>query len=359
MALCTLFVLAQPARASGQAGHGLALNWVRLEGAEDCISAAELMQRVETNVGRILFVRSGDAALSIDGFVRPVSKPLGWSVQVSVSTPQGEVLGRRDLGVLEGAACSVIDQAVAFLLQVTLDADGALYVGIPLSDEARRAIDDAIGGVSSDPDPQQLLAAAPEVEGRELSVSKPAPQPLPTEPTTLASQRALRLDLSLAAEAGQLPGLGFGVAAHAEQVLDSGWSIALGFTGWPGRNAVVQEGRAVLELFAASLLVCPLRFAALLSLCAGAEYGRLSARAQRFKFNAPTSNRASFAVLATGVLWLELWGPLALRGELGLAIPLLRNDYVFSSVTGVEHERELFGTAPVSARLELGLGLRL
>ena len=112
------------------------------------------MQRVETSAGRILFARSGEAALSIDGYVQAVTKPRGWAVKLAVSTAQGEVLGARDLGVLPGDDCKVIEETVEFLLQVTLDADGTLDMGIPLSASTRRAIDDAIGGVSSDPDPE-------------------------------------------------------------------------------------------------------------------------------------------------------------------------------------------------------------
>src|SRR5690349_8115883 len=103
-----------------RAQAGLGFNWVRLPGAESCIGAGELMQRLEARAGRIMFVRAGEATLSLDGYVQPVAgPPHGWAVTLEVSDAQGKVLGHRDLGVLEGEDCSVVAQAAELIFDLT------------------------------------------------------------------------------------------------------------------------------------------------------------------------------------------------------------------------------------------------
>src|SRR5687768_10727568 len=79
------------------------LNWVRLAGAEDCLSAAELADRVEQRVGRNLFVATTTAELFVDGSVRGTTRAgtatRTFDVTLQVSRPGGEVLGERALTI--------------------------------------------------------------------------------------------------------------------------------------------------------------------------------------------------------------------------------------------------------------------
>ena len=70
-----------------------ALNWVRLPGAEHCIAAAALADRIEERVGRVLFVPDTEAGLSVDG--RVGRNEQGFQVTLQVSKPGGRVLGER------------------------------------------------------------------------------------------------------------------------------------------------------------------------------------------------------------------------------------------------------------------------
>src|SRR5690349_8998115 len=91
---CTPF--ASAAQAATPAAPGL--NWLRLEGADGCISAAQLAQAVEARVGRVLFVPASSAALFVDGSVR-LREPEHWQVELGISDADGRVLGRRSLEI--------------------------------------------------------------------------------------------------------------------------------------------------------------------------------------------------------------------------------------------------------------------
>lgn len=340
--------------------RGLGLNWVRLEGAEKCLSAAELMNRVETRAGRILFVRAGEALLSIEGYVRRVDDPQGWAVRLALSTPQGEVLGARDLGVLPGDECSVIDEAVEFLIHVTLDADGTLDVGMPLSAATRQVLDAAVGNEPIDPDPAQL-PVAPRAASPVPRIERPAARPAGNAvvaPGVPGERNWATLDATGAAGLGQLPGVSLGVALHATLAARNGWLLEVGFASWPKVDARATGGRGVtgFQLQIGSLAVCPVQFVSALALCAGAEYGALNATPSGAVANGVSSSRAIFDFFGAAVLRVELGALFFLRAALTLAVPILRNDYVFAAA---ESTPRVFRTAPALGRLELGLGLRL
>jgi hypothetical protein len=336
--------------------RGLGLNWVRLAGAEQCIASAELMNRVETLAGRILFVRSGEAALSIDGYVLPVAEPKGWAVKLALSTAQGVVLGTRDLGVLPGADCHVIDQAVELLIHVTLDADGTLDAGIPLSATTRRVIDDAVGSEPIDPDPTLLpvavRAAAPPARTAAAAATRLAAAP--SNPAAAGSPTGgVLFDLAGASGLGQLPGLGLGAALHAALIAQGGWLLEVGFGAWPKR---MLADRAGFELQMGSLSVCPWQLFSMLALCVGAEYGSMTVVPGASLKHAVASSRAVFDLVGSSVLRIRLGTQFFVRGALGLAVPLLVNDYEYTAFSGTQR---VFRMSPVAGRLEVGFGMRL
>ena len=71
------------------------LRWTRAPGAERCIEAGELAERVAERLGRRVFGGAPGAAVVIDGEVRPGGA--GWLVTVRVRGPGGEERGARDL----------------------------------------------------------------------------------------------------------------------------------------------------------------------------------------------------------------------------------------------------------------------
>jgi hypothetical protein len=361
--LCALLL---PTAAAAE-GSGVAFNWVRLAGAESCVSASELMNRVEERAGRVLFVRSGDARLSIDGYVRVSDDPQGWAVRLAVSQPDGRVLGSRDLDVLVGDDCRVIDEAVEFLVHMTLDADGAFNMGIPLSAEARLLLDQAVGNEPFEGDPRVLFlgmsadssrpapkAAAPPPSAAPAP-AQPAAQPEPTE----ARPSSALFDVSGTAGIGRMPGVSFGLALHVALLTRAEWTLELGLAVWPVRRVEADgsPGHADFDALIGSLAICPWQFWQALALCAGAEYGRMGVAPSGFTGqNQASSSNALFDVFGSGVLHFQVAGPLQLRGALVVSVPLIQHEYVFGTSAGTQR---LFRTSPVLAHVELGVGLSL
>lgn len=355
---CGLFAYAPGARAQQT---GLGLNWVRLAGAESCVTATQLMNRLEARAGRILFVRSGEAALSIDGYVSPVAAPEGWAVTLELDDAHGKVLGRRDLGVLPGRDCSVVADTAELILDLTLDPDGTLGTGIPLAPETQRALDELLRGEPSELDPASLQhaalrppAPAPPKPAAQARSDRQEPRPA-GRPVARADGEGARFDVSALGGLGLQPGPALGIGLHASLPTRIGWSVELGVASFPDRRSGSGFERADFQLLLASLALCPWEPVAGFVLCAGAEYGSQrvapSALGQARQATQPLVD-----VLGIAAFRLTLAGPLFLQARAGAVLPLLRNGYRYRSPQG---ERTLYRTAALGARAELGLGLQL
>jgi hypothetical protein len=101
-----------------------ALSWVRQPGAEPCIAAAELAQRVERLIGPVL-TSASRARLSIEGRIAPRVAMPGFAVVIVTSEPDGRILGQRELSSAE-SDCHLLDERLAFVIAIAIDPDAAL-----------------------------------------------------------------------------------------------------------------------------------------------------------------------------------------------------------------------------------------
>ena len=166
-----LLAAALPQRA--QAAEA-ALSWVRLDGAEGCISAPGLAKLVEERIGRPVLQPPARAEVSIEGRVGPHPDG-GWLAIVDVGGRDGRLLGRRELRVKQGP-CAALDRPVSLIISLIIDRDAA---GPGLIDG---------GGLSQDA--QHLLAQLdlPSADGDELLESLAPLSPADSaRPFTLAS----------------------------------------------------------------------------------------------------------------------------------------------------------------------------
>ncbi len=363
-----LAIAAAPAAAQA---HGLGLNWTRGEGAEACLSAAQLMARIETRAHRILFERARDAPLSLDGYVRRITHPAGWLVTLELSLPDGQVVGRRQIGPLDGDDCSVIEPALDLAIDLALDPDGTFGNGTPLSPEARALLSSLFTDDPDPPPPAPSPAAAPALKDppalrwappplRKPKLTRSDPAPVPTDrPAQPFSSpfAALFLDASGTAGVGELPGAGLGVAVHAALATRSGWSVELGFSAQPRavKTASLQRGRVVFDLEKGSLAACLQTLWSSLAACAGGEYGRLGVAPSGFVHDGAASSQRALDAFVASVLRIGLAGPAYLRGALLFDVPLIRNDFLVETSTG---STRWYRSGPVQARAELGLGAR-
>ncbi len=329
-----------------------ALNWVRLPGAERCIAAAELADRIEERVGRVLFVPDTEAGLSVDG--RVGRNEQGFQVTLQVSKPGGRVLGEREIEVM-GDDCAAIEEAVVLVIAVTLyPRTGLLGSGIPLDPETAAGLEALFGDEPLDPDPEALPQADPEPEPAPVRrVSRPAPTPAGFS----GAETTVELDAAGAVAAGQLPGLSFGVAARLGLRFGALWPIELGAALW---HETVEEragGQARFGLIAGSVALCPWQVPVRGRLCLGARAGSLRVEATGFAETEPASTDLVVDLEATGLFRPRLWGALHAYLGLSLALPLLQHGYTFQAADGTTVE--LFRIAQLTIRAQIGLGLSI
>jgi hypothetical protein len=360
--LAGCIALSLAARAHAEDTRRPGLNWVRLDGADSCLSAAELAARVEARIGRVLFSTPGEAEVFVDGRVRRDGS--GWQVTLEVSEPEGRVLGRREMR-FEGAACSVIDEGVALVIAVTLYPNTALTEGgVPLGRGTAGSLDSLFGQEPVDPDPNALGAGAaggaralPAQALEPVRATAPAASSAP--PTPRAEPWHVAVDAAATAGFGQLPGASLGLALHLMITPPGAWPIELGATAFLPRGARARagvEGEARFELAAGSITTCPwqLPWWRAISLCLGAEFGRLHVEPSGFAELQPVSNDLVAGILGAGVLRAMLVSGLYLRGALVLALPLVQRGYAYQTPEGTS--AQLYRMPQVAARAEIGLG---
>jgi hypothetical protein len=358
-----LIALCVSARAQAADAPAPGLNWVRLAGAETCISAAALAQRVEARVGRVLFAPASGAALFVDGYVRAPG-PSQWQVELAVSEADGRVLGRRSFD-FTGADCSVIDEAVTLVIAVTLYPNTGLPdAGIPLDPGTAHNLDALFGVEPTDPDPS-VLASAPAASVDAAAAAPPvrvedsASRATGSAPATRRTVR-LGIDLVGASGLGQLPGVAFGAGARIRIAIESAWPIELGVNGFVPTTEHASDGsagQARFDLMLASLATCPWQPAWLsgLALCVGAEAGRLRVRPEAFEGSSIGATSDAVADLqGSAVLHVRLAGAVRMRAALTALLPLLQRSYTYQAPDGTS--ARLFRMTQIAGRAEIGVG---
>ncbi|WP_437865394.1 hypothetical protein [Sorangium sp. So ce363] len=159
---------------------------------------------------------------------------------------------------------------------------------------------------------------------------------------------------------GLTPGpanVGVGVRAHATPPRGPGF--ALGGALWKSSVAGEVPGSPAFSLAYGRLSVCPVEIArggTTLSGCAGAMVGslRVEGPAVRSRFR---HERLVFDLSLDTRVRRRFVGPLFGAVGLGIAVPLARDVYFYTDEAG--ERRDVFRASPVSAILDLGLGLEL
>src|SRR5262245_44107762 len=131
-----VWALAEPALADE-----VALNWVRLDGAAECIDAPHMAKLVETRIGRAVLQTPARADLSIEAHVGPQPNG-GYSAVIAVHARDGALIGQRELKVAAGD-CSQLDQPASLIISLMVDPNaagpGVMELGV-LSPAAQRLV---------------------------------------------------------------------------------------------------------------------------------------------------------------------------------------------------------------------------
>ena len=340
-----------------------ALNWVRLSGAEACIGAAELAERVEQRLERSVFVVDSAARLSVDGAVQP--SVTGFTVQLALSDRAGRVLGRRAIQS-SAADCRQLDEAIVLVIALTLSPDRGLFPkgGIVLDGTTERLLQELFRD-----EPAELhvdeLQARPASEPTALGPVPPivtrAARDHAPQPVAGAARTQVNASIAGVVALGQLPGLAPGIEFALTVVPVDFWALQLTAAYLPKqtrRAVALSSGATSFDSSQAAVALCPWRTdQALLrmQLCAGLGLSLLRVVARGYaedsgrRLDPIPSGQAQFD------LQLKLWGRALLQLGAGLAVPFIQYSYAYQDLDG--QPKPLFRVAQASARLGIGLGV--
>jgi len=344
--------------AAAQTGptRGPALNWVRLAGGESCIAPVELARRVEKRLGRIVFVRAGDAIIVIEGRVGP-DPAGGFNSVIRVSDPDGNVYGVRELSVAD-PDCRKLDEVVSLVMAITIRHQAGTS-GIALPADVAAQLDALFADEPTTLDPSEVMARAP----RAAATDSPAQMPAGPRRVARFAQPTAAWGLSSEGSFGLVTGLQPVTSFGPNLRLQAG-KAGLGSVALSGRLGLLQLQRIADEGGVLSyqpmqlgLSVCPPARRLWLSefnLCADVRLGWLHVGSRGFMHNLGAQERW-WELAAVAGARTTLIGPSYLQLRVGVPIRLIRPEFRYRDQFYLQ--RTAFVAARVGFELELGLGI--
>jgi hypothetical protein len=182
---------ASRAWADAPARRTSSLSWIRLAGADGCVSTQDLARDVELRLGRPVFVSPARADVSVEGHVEPLRGGTGWRATIVLRDAQGAPLGTRELS-RKDASCDAMREPVALVIAVMIDPDAALSPAPPPAPPIA-----STGEAPPPPPPAQIVVE------KEVKVEVQVPE---------RRRDPFRLDVGAGAiaSAGLLPNVGIG-----------------------------------------------------------------------------------------------------------------------------------------------------
>jgi hypothetical protein len=338
LAACLSCWFARPAsaRADDPASRTSSLGWIRLQGAESCISTQALAQAVEERLGRKVFVSASEADVSVEGHVARASSPPRWRATLTIRDATGAELGTRDIDS-NGESCSSLDEGVVLVVSLLIDPDAA---------SSPPAV------APAEPEPAPPPAPPPTVVVERQRVLVPVPAPRPDDPWRV------EVGAGMAASLGLLPAPSLGAKVVAIVEPPRFWGILVSGAYWFGADAEAERGAyADVTLAHAGAGLCPLRLAAWrvsYRICAAVDVGSMRSNGHGFDTQGAEETLSVHATLPNR-LALRIAGPLVASVGLDLIFPLARTEIGYRASDG--SRRVLFQPSPVAASADLGLGL--
>jgi hypothetical protein len=353
------------------------LSWVRLSGAESCISTQALAARVEQRLGRRVFVSASQADLSLEGHVERVEQPESMMATLAVSDRQGRVLGRRVLRA-SGGDCRDLEASLVLVIAIAIDPGASLAALTSpeheLSDQAKALLaqlelpkltEQQLIDELAVPDPT-LVRADPPASGpglppgsAHLGTDRAASVTGPDGAHAPGPGLSLRFSAGLSGELGVLPEAGIGGALGLTIVFGGLWPIDVQLMELLDQQQPIADepgARAEFRFLSGGLGVCPLLGGVdfwLLRGCGGARAGVLHGRGTHFS-QSLSSTGIWFELTLYAGLWLrfEEW---SLHANLGAGVPVVRDTFRYTNALG--EPRGVHRANSITGRLEIGAGL--
>jgi hypothetical protein len=309
------------------------LSWVRLPGAESCISSQELSRRVEARLGRPLLVTPSNAGLPIEARIEPTER--GFLATIETMGADGQRRGSRVL-VHEGSDCRALDGKLELVIALTIDPDAELK-------EPGSAL--------------PVRPVKPAARPRERSCPAcPAVRCPSCPPKEAREPWRAAIMASGVIGFGLLPGTAFGARISVALTPPGLIPIDAGGTAWVDRSETTDAGGAEASRFTGHLRICPeapLANRLLVSVCAGFEAGIV--RGRGFDFDRDQSQNVAAVSLIAGpeLRWTISGGWFVLSSAM-LHVPILRPRLFYRAADGSEQEIYRAGAVGVSAGLGAG-----
>ncbi|MFK7985249.1 MAG: hypothetical protein AB8I08_04390 [Sandaracinaceae bacterium] len=314
------------------------LSWVRLPGAESCVSSQALAASVEAQLERTVFVSASAADIAVEG--RAERTEAGWRAVLNVADAEGRSLGER---VVESAesTCEVLGQTVAVAVSVMID---------PLT------APDPVEAAPPPNEPDPVAPHEPEVIVRTVRVEVPVePSEEPSEePADEPEPRwRLEIDATLVGAVGLTPTLSLG--GMTSIILEPPDFIPVLVEGVliPWSPANTPAGQADFLHFHAGLQLCPLALregGLALHGCLGADAGGVIVVGGDLQVDEGERIIGQAHAVLRGH-W-DIIGPLTLRAGLHLLVPFRHDAFTVAGSA-------IYSPEPVAGMLDIGVGLHV
>ncbi|MEZ4227306.1 MAG: hypothetical protein R3B13_40590 [Polyangiaceae bacterium] len=330
LSLVTSRALASDARSSS-------LSWVRLDGAEGCISTQALARGVEDRLQRKVFVSAAEADVSVEGYLSREGNPPTYRAKITIRDSAGELQGTRDLESAE-ADCRALDESLVFVVSVLIDPDATSPPEKPATQE---------------PAPPAAKPAPPRVIVRRERVLVPvhAKQPEPWR---------LRAGAGVGANVGLFPEPAWGVNLALLIEPPHFWPIRVGAGYWIDQSIAAERGASVdVSLAQAGIALCPYGYAGsrfAYRLCAGVLAGSSRSMASGFDRDFDSQRFAAHVELPNDA-FVMAFGPVAFTAGASLLLPLRNHELTYRGQDG--QERSLYDPPWIALSGRLGVALVL
>jgi len=332
------------------------LSWVRLPGAESCISTIALAQRVEDKLSRPVFVPTSAAEVTIEGFVKP-REGGGFATHLAVVALDGRVLGTRQFET-NSPDCGEIEEALTLVIAVTLNPDSALAGFSMLSPEMQAELDRLLSGdvVPSTTAPPVAVVPVPN--------AKPAVDDgsgADVRPEFAIPEYGIRLEAAVLGGAGMMPTPSVGLELGVAFLPRSWFPILVTLQGFAPRTLAApnrENGETDFTVGRVAALMCPGQRTGVITVdgCIGFDAGVMRVKTRLYRFNDDLWRPVFDLALQTN-LRFRLGGGWSLRGALSIGAPVTRLSVVARLREG--EKEELFTVSPVTLALHLGAGVVL
>ncbi|MCW5832425.1 MAG: hypothetical protein KIS78_08305 [Labilithrix sp.] len=312
-----------------------ALSWVRLPGAESCITTPELGERVEKHLGRPALMSPSVADVSIEGRVaRTEAGGTRYKAIVGGTRRDGRSIGTREI-TSSTSDCRSLDDGLVLVIALMIDPNAHT----PARPEPA-------------PPPASPSVVTREIVRERVIVRELDLERSPPRASPWLVQGALTGAASIARLPGVAPAAGLALRAGPSRLV--AFELSLGAV--PSQTLSVGSRAVDYTLLEGGLAICPtagLGARVEVGGCAGVRLGAIRTRGRRFETDNDV-DRGLADVAAGPRLTVKLAGPVFALASVSALLPLVRQE---TTVRDAGALVVIDRRAPLGGEVGLGAGI--